>query len=110
MVPSPPLSFYANTNTLLRRTRQSASGRKFFYLGAEAFATRFVIPTTILPGLDAHQIPNKRDRYMEAHMQQRIRELEALPSTIIDGGLAENPFEKEISIENKENAGRYLQL
>lgn len=71
------------------------------------FATRLqrlLIPTLMPLGLDAHQILNERDRYVEARMQQRIRELEALPSTIGDGGLADdNPFENEISIENKEN-------
>ena len=66
---------------------------------------RLLIPTLMPLGLDAHQVLNERDRYVEARMQQRIRELEALPSTIGDGGLAEdNPFENEMSIENKENA------
>ena len=71
------------------------------------FATRLqrlLVPTLMPLGLDAHQILNERDRYVEARMQQRIRELEALPSTIGDGGLADdNPFENELSIENKEN-------
>ena len=66
---------------------------------------RLLIPTLMPLGLDAHQVLNERDRYVEARMQQRIRELEALPSTIGDGGLVEdNPFENELSIENKENA------
>ena len=39
------------------------------------FATRLqrlIIPTT-MPGLDAHQIINKRERFIEACIQQRIR-------------------------------------
>lgn len=53
------------------------------------FATRLqrlLIPTIMPAGLDAHQIVAERDRYIEARMQNRIRELEALPSTIGDGG------------------------
>ncbi|KAF8624854.1 hypothetical protein AX15_005734 [Amanita polypyramis BW_CC] len=72
------------------------------------FATRLqrlLIPTLMPLGLDAHHILNERDRFVESRMQQRIRELEELPSTIGDGGLAEdNPFENDVSAENKENA------
>ncbi|KAF8640822.1 hypothetical protein AX17_000471 [Amanita inopinata Kibby_2008] len=75
------------------------------------FATRLqrlLIPTLTPTGLDAHQVINERDRFVEARMQQRIRELEAIPATIGDGGLAENnPFTSESAeqmTENKENA------
>ena len=53
------------------------------------FATRLqrlLVPTLMPGGLDAHQILNERDRYVEARINQRIRELEDLPSTIGDGG------------------------
>ncbi|KII86364.1 hypothetical protein PLICRDRAFT_56081 [Plicaturopsis crispa FD-325 SS-3] len=53
------------------------------------FATRLqrlLIPTIMPAGLDAHQIINERDRFIEARIQQRVRELEDLPSTIGDGG------------------------
>ncbi|TFK38607.1 SNF2-family ATP dependent chromatin remodeling factor snf21 [Crucibulum laeve] len=52
------------------------------------FATRLqrlLVPTIMPSGLDAHQILNERDRFIEARIQQRIRELEALPSTMGDG-------------------------
>ncbi|KIL71095.1 hypothetical protein M378DRAFT_20506 [Amanita muscaria Koide BX008] len=71
------------------------------------FATRLqrlIIPTLMPAGLDAHQVLNERDRFVEARIQQRIRELEALPSTIGDGGLPEsNPFDIGLGNENKEN-------
>ncbi|KAH7908208.1 SNF2 family N-terminal domain-containing protein [Hygrophoropsis aurantiaca] len=53
------------------------------------FATRLqrlLIPSITPPGLDVHQIINERDRFIEARVQQRIRELEALPATMGDGG------------------------
>ena len=36
-------------------------------------------------GLDAHQIITERECYLEARIQQRIRELEAMPATMGDG-------------------------
>lgn len=57
------------------------------------FATRLqrlLIPTIMPAGLDAHQILNERERFIEARVQQRIRELEALPSTIGDGDFDTN--------------------
>jgi ATP-dependent helicase STH1/SNF2 len=36
-------------------------------------------------GLDVHQIINERDRFIEARVQQRIKELEEIPATIGDG-------------------------
>lgn len=52
------------------------------------FATRLqrlLIPSIMPTGLDVHQIINERDRFIEARVQQRIRELEQLPATIGDG-------------------------
>ncbi|KAF8989045.1 hypothetical protein BDZ89DRAFT_1055283, partial [Hymenopellis radicata] len=57
------------------------------------FATRLqrlLVPTIMPSGLDANQILAERDRFIEARMQQRIRELEALPSTMGDGGLVDD--------------------
>ncbi|KAF5392562.1 hypothetical protein D9757_002111 [Collybiopsis confluens] len=54
------------------------------------FATRLqrlLVPTLMPPGLDAQQILNERDRYIEARVQQRMRELEAAPSTFGDDSL-----------------------
>ncbi|KAI6028981.1 SNF2 family N-terminal domain-containing protein, partial [Pisolithus marmoratus] len=53
------------------------------------FATRLqrlLIPSISPPGLDVHQIINERDRFIEARVAQRIRELEKLDATIADGG------------------------
>ncbi|KAJ7859520.1 SNF2-family ATP dependent chromatin remodeling factor snf21 [Mycena olivaceomarginata] len=53
------------------------------------FATRLqrmIIPTIMPTGLDALHIVEERDRFIDARMQQRIRELEALESTIGHGG------------------------
>ncbi|KIK14402.1 hypothetical protein PISMIDRAFT_688007 [Pisolithus microcarpus 441] len=53
------------------------------------FATRLqrlLIPSIMPPGLDVHQIINERDRFIEARVAQRIRELENLEATIADGG------------------------
>jgi ATP-dependent helicase STH1/SNF2 len=68
------------------------------------FATRLqrlLIPSIMPVGLDAHQIINERERFIEARVQQRIRELEALPATIGDGGF-EPVFDETIK-EDKEN-------
>src|ERR1700761_3494721 len=46
------------------------------------FATRLqrlIIPTIMPTGLDARQIIEERDRFIEARIQQRMRELESLP-------------------------------
>ncbi|KAJ2914877.1 hypothetical protein MD484_g5545, partial [Candolleomyces efflorescens] len=57
------------------------------------FATRLqrlLIPTIMPAGLDAHQILNERERFIEARVQQRIAELESLPATIGDGDFETN--------------------
>ncbi len=67
----------------------------------EAFVTRLqrlLIPSIMPMGLDPHQVINERRRFVEARIQQRIRELEAMPATIGDGG-----FESIIDDESKEN-------
>jgi ATP-dependent helicase STH1/SNF2 len=54
------------------------------------FATRLqrlLVPSIMPAGLDAHQIMNERDRYIEARIQQRIREIQRMPSTMGDDGL-----------------------
>ncbi|KAI6022553.1 SNF2 family N-terminal domain-containing protein, partial [Pisolithus marmoratus] len=45
-----------------------------------------LIPSISPPGLDVHQIINERDRFIEARVAQRIRELESWHATIADGG------------------------
>ena len=67
----------------------------------EAHATRLqrlLVPSIMPLGLDPHQLINERRRFVEARVHQRIRELEAMSSTIGDGGL-----EPIIDDESKEN-------
>ncbi|GLB36607.1 putative snf2-ATP coupling, chromatin remodelling complex [Lyophyllum shimeji] len=74
-----PYNAYRHPFTHLKRSAET---------DATLFATRLqrlLVPTIMPAGLDAHQILNERDRYVEARIQQRIRELEALPSTMGDG-------------------------
>ncbi|KAJ7356681.1 SNF2-family ATP dependent chromatin remodeling factor snf21 [Mycena albidolilacea] len=71
------------------------------------FATRLsrlIIPTIMPAGLDARQIIEERDRFIDARMQQRIRELEALPSTIGDGGFDAGLDPQDIAKNDKENS------
>ena len=73
----------------------------------EAFATRLqrlLVPSIMPLGLDPHQIINERRRFVEARIHQRIRELEAMPTTIGDGGL-----ESIIDDEGKENVVKAYQ-
>jgi ATP-dependent helicase STH1/SNF2 len=69
------------------------------------FATRLqrlIIPNITPAGLDVHHILDERDRFIEKRIQQRIRELESLPSTIGDAGF-ESILDDVIN-EDKENA------
>jgi ATP-dependent helicase STH1/SNF2 len=73
------------------------------------FATRLqrlLIPSIMPGGLDAHQIVKERDRYIDARMQQRIRELQAMPSTMGNGGL--NSVLDGTIKEDKENEATIL--
>lgn len=67
------------------------------------FAThlqRLVIPTIMPAGLDAHQVINERERYIDARIQQRIRELEEMPSTMGEGS-----FDPNIDVTSEEKQG-----
>ncbi|KIJ59828.1 hypothetical protein HYDPIDRAFT_99946 [Hydnomerulius pinastri MD-312] len=53
------------------------------------FATRLqrlLIPSVMPPGLDVHQIINERDRFIEARIAQRMRELESFDANMGEGG------------------------
>ncbi|KAJ7071584.1 SNF2-family ATP dependent chromatin remodeling factor snf21 [Mycena amicta] len=70
---------------------------------------RLIIPTIMPAGLDARQIMEERDRFVEARRQQRIRELESLLSTMGEGGL-ETGFEHHDMIKSeKENTALITQ-
>lgn len=67
----------------------------------EAYASRLqrlLVPSIMPLGLDPHHLINERRRFVEARVHQRIHELEAMSSTIGDGGL-----EPIIDDESKEN-------
>ncbi|KAH9964520.1 SNF2 family N-terminal domain-containing protein [Russula dissimulans] len=68
---------------------------------SDAHATRLqrlLVPSIMPLGLDPHHLISERRRFVEARIQQRIRELEGMSSTIGDGGL-----EPVINDESKEN-------
>ena len=69
------------------------------------YLQRLIIPTIMPAGLDAHQIINERERFIDARIHQRIRELEAMPSTMGDGSFDTNidVMQEEKSKEDKEN-------
>jgi len=71
---------------------------------------RLMIPTIMPAGLDAHQILNERERYIEARIQQRIRELEAMPSTMGDGNFDVESEVKDESTDDKENISNHSNL
>lgn len=69
------------------------------------FATRLqrlLIPSLTPAGLDPHQIVAERNRFVDARIEQRIRELEGLPSTMGEGGL------EPVIDTDKENANAGL--
>lgn len=79
-------------------------------VSASAFATRMqrlLIPTLMPAGLDPHQIIDERNRFIDARINQRIRELETLPATMGEGGL-ENAMEDEKEKENAAEEERSL--
>ena len=77
------------------------------------FATRLqrlIIPTIMPAGLDAQQIINERERFIDARIQQRIRELESMPTTMGDGIFDPNFDAKEDETkEDKESATMTLE-
>ncbi|EIW65238.1 uncharacterized protein TRAVEDRAFT_68776 [Trametes versicolor FP-101664 SS1] len=54
---------------------------------------RLLVPSVMPIGLDPHQLIEERNHYIDARIDQRIRELESLPAMMGDGGL-ENPLDE----------------
>ncbi|KAG6902971.1 hypothetical protein C0995_008544 [Termitomyces sp. Mi166 len=99
-----PYNAYRHPFTHLRRTADT---------DPSLFATRLqrlLVPTIMPSGLDAHQILSERDRYIEARVQQRIRELEVLPSTIGDGSFGDTFDPDENMKEEKDVDTTVLKL
>lgn len=72
------------------------------------FATRMqrlLVPSIMPHGLDPHQLLAERNRFIDARIQQRIDELEGLPSTMGDGGLEPVPDDAQNNKENAKDAG-----
>ncbi|KAF5361681.1 hypothetical protein D9758_007383 [Tetrapyrgos nigripes] len=92
-----PYNAYRHPFTHLKRSPET---------DPKLFATRLqrlLIPTLMPIGLDAQALLNERDRFIEARMQQRIRELEAISSTIGDGGLETGIDVDDVMKDDKEN-------
>ncbi|KAI8983220.1 SNF2 family N-terminal domain-containing protein [Trametes punicea] len=68
---------------------------------------RLLVPSIMPAGLDPHQVIEERNHYIDARIDQRIRELESLPAMMGDGGL-ENPLDE--SEKDKENANEQSSL
>ncbi|PIL29895.1 hypothetical protein GSI_07805 [Ganoderma sinense ZZ0214-1] len=62
---------------------------------------RLLVPSIMPVGLDPHQVIEERNAYIDARIEQRMRELEAMPAMMGDGGL-ENPLDD--AEKDKENA------
>ncbi|KAF9808693.1 hypothetical protein IEO21_07780 [Rhodonia placenta] len=62
---------------------------------------RLLIPSLMPAGLDPHEIIAERNRYVDARIEQRMRELEQMPATMGEGGL-DNVLD-DIMPEDKEN-------
>ncbi|KAI0063151.1 hypothetical protein BV25DRAFT_1824711 [Artomyces pyxidatus] len=79
--PTYPYNAYLHPFTYLKRTEDTTP---------EVFATRLqrlLIPSIMPSGLDPHQVLAERQRFVEARIQQRINELEAMPATMGEGNL-----------------------
>ncbi|TBU60066.1 P-loop containing nucleoside triphosphate hydrolase protein [Dichomitus squalens] len=53
---------------------------------------RLLVPSVMPVGLDPHQAIEERNAYIDARIEQRMRELEAMPAMMGDDGL-ENPLD-----------------
>ncbi|OCB89229.1 SNF2-family ATP dependent chromatin remodeling factor snf21 [Sanghuangporus baumii] len=98
-----PYNAYTHPFTHLRRPDNLTPAQ------AQLWATRLqrlLVPSVMPAGLDPHQIIAERNRYIDARIEQRIRELSAIPVTMGDGGLESLTFStSDADKENKENEG-----
>ncbi|KAH8103254.1 SNF2-family ATP dependent chromatin remodeling factor snf21 [Phellopilus nigrolimitatus] len=63
---------------------------------------RLLVPSVMPAGLDPHQVIAERNRFIDARIEQRIRELSAMPATLGEGGL--DPVSiPSVGDANKEN-------
>jgi ATP-dependent helicase STH1/SNF2 len=76
---------------------------------------RLLVPSVMPAGLDPHQIIAERNRFIDARIQQRILELEAMPLTMGDGGflgITEDmaSLDKENSVDQLPQPARHGKL
>lgn len=62
---------------------------------------RLLVPSLMPAGLDAHFLIQERDRFIDVRIQQRIRELENLPSTMSQKSTASNALKGKQVMEDK---------
>lgn len=88
-----PYNAYAHPFTHLKRDPSSDS---------TLFATRLqrlLVPSIMPSGLDPHQVIAERNRFVDARIEHRMRELENMPALMGEGGL-EPPVNDSDSKEN----------
>ncbi|KAL6305657.1 SNF2 family N-terminal domain-containing protein [Sparassis latifolia] len=95
-----PYNAYTHPFTLLRRSAGMSEA---------AFATRLqrlLVPSVMPAGLDPQQAIAERNRFVDARIEQRMRELEEMPATMGDGGL--ESMLDDAAMADKENASTEL--
>ena len=83
-----PYNAYVNPFTHLKRPENITPAQ------AAMWATRLqrlLVPSVMPSGLDPHQIIAERNRYIDARIEQRIRELSKMPTTLGEGGFESVP-------------------
>lgn len=89
-----PYNAYTHPFTVLKRPDDPALGQWATRL------QRLLIPSLMPVGLDPHQIIAERNRFVDARIEQRIRELSIMPATIGEGGL--EPVSVSVDDEEKQ--------
>lgn len=99
-----PYNAYVNPFTHLKRPEGITPAQ------AAMWATRLqrlLVPSIMPAGLDPHQIISERNRFVDARIEQRIRELSIMPATVGEGGLEPDvpPDSENTDDSSKENNG-----
>lgn len=89
-----PYNAFTHPFTILKRPEDPALGQWATRL------QRLLMPSIMPVGLDPHQIIAERNRFVDARIEQRIRELSNMPVTMGEGGL--DPVPVTVDEEGKE--------
>lgn len=73
-----------DTSGLLYPYNAYRSPKELLFDESSTSSRHLLVPNLLPPGLDPHTLLQERQRYIEARMAQRLRELEGLPSTLPD--------------------------